>query len=169
MAKKKEEFVGTLFPEYEQEKPVLEPKAKKKSKIQELQDEIASLQKMLKSEQEEKESLKKENETLKFKAEAFDGLISSNSLFPTTVVAKSFGWSAIKLNQYLKQKRVQYQQGDVWVLYEKYANKGFTRICWYDYSTDSYGRPLSRAHTYWTCKGILFIRELLKQDGLLKD
>ena len=169
MGKKQTEFVGTLFPEYEKLTPVLEKKAKKKSQKQELLEKIAILEKNLKEQQEKNARLAKENEALKVKAEAFDGLMSSNSLFPTTVVAKSFGWSAIKLNQYLKQKKIQYQQGDVWVLYTKYANKGYTRICWYDYATDSNGRALSRAHTYWTSKGILFIRELLKNDGLLTN
>lgn len=167
MGNKKTEFMGTLFPEYEETNLAPEKKAKKKSKNQELQEKVASLQEQLKKQQEENVALEKENEALKVKAEAFDGLMSSNSLFPTTVVAKSFGWSAIKLNQYLKEKKVQYQQGDVWVLYTKYANKGYTRICWYDYATDSNGRALSRAHTYWTSKGILFIRELLKDDELL--
>lgn len=167
MGKKQNNFVGTLFPEYESSTPTLEKKANKKSKNQELQEKVDALEKKLQKQQEENKCLAKENETLKLKAEAFDSLMSSNSLFPTTVVAKSFGWSAIKLNQYLKQKRIQYQQGDVWVLYSKYANLGYTRICWYDYATDSNGKALSRAHTYWTSKGILFIRELLKSDGLL--
>ncbi len=151
---------GTLFPEYEVKQP--KKTQKRPSAVKRLQAEKAKLEEKVKQ-------LKKENAKLKVKAEAFDELITSSSLFTTTVIAKSFGWSAIKLNQYLNQKRVQYQQGEVWVLYAKYANEGYTRICWYDYATDSKGKPLSRAHTYWTSKGLLFIRQLLKEDGLLKD
>ena len=140
-----------LFPEYVSEKPKKE--TSRKTKLQLLEERVKVLE--------------KENNTLKVKADAFDALISSNSLFTTTVVAKSFGWSAIKLNQYLKQKGIQYQQGEVWVLYAKYANKGYTQICWYDYAVTEKGKNLSRAHSYWTAKGIVFIRSLLKADGKL--
>lgn len=161
MSKNKQNVIqGTLFPEYEVKQPKKSPK--RPSYVKRLQSEKAKLEEKVKS-------LRRENNKLKQKAEAFDELINSASLFTTTVIAKSFGWSAIKLNQYLKQKQIQYQQGEVWVLYAKYADKGYTRICWYDYSTDSKGRPLSRAHTYWTSKGLLFIRQLLKEDGLLRD
>jgi len=115
------------------------------------------------------QALEAENKKLKIKADTFDALISSNSLFPTTIVAKSFGWSAIRLNQYLKEKGVQFKQGKVWVLYAKYADKDYTKICWYDYAHDTNGNPHTRAHSYWTAKGIQFIRGLLVEDGLLAE
>lgn len=115
------------------------------------------------------QTLEADNKVLKQKADLFDELISSNSLFPTTIVAKSFGWSAIKLNKYLHEKGVQFKQGKVWVLYAKYADKEYTKICWYDYSVDEKERVHSRAHSYWTAKGIQFIRGLLIEDGLITD
>ena len=113
--------------------------------------------------------MQKENKKLKPKAEAFDDLTASHSLFTTSVIAKSFGRSAIWLNNYLHKKNVQYKKGDVWLLYAQYDKCDYTRICWYNYNTDSKGNPLSKATSYWTGKGLLFIRELLKQDGLLRD
>jgi phage antirepressor YoqD-like protein len=151
---------GNLFPECEVEQ--VTKKAKPKVTVKQLQEEKSRLKEQIKK-------LETENAKLKIKADAFDELISSSSLFTTTVVAKSFGWSAQRLNQYLKDKKVQYQQGDVWVLYSKYQNKGYTRICWSEYATNRQGKPLTRAHTYWTSKGLLFIRQLLKNDGLLSD
>lgn len=151
---------GTLFPEYETKQ--VKKKSKRPSAFKRVQEEKAKLEEKVKQ-------LKKENAKLKIKADAFDELISSSSLFTTTVIAKSFGWSAIKLNQYLKNKKVQFQQGEVWVLYAKYQNQGLTRICWYEYASTGQGKPLSRAHTYWTSKGLMFIRQLLKEDGLLTD
>ena len=115
------------------------------------------------------QNLEAENKKLKIKADTFDALISSNSLFPTTIVAKSFGWSAVRLNQYLNSKGVQFKQGKVWVLYAKYADKDYTKICWYEYAIDAKGNPHSRAHSYWTAKGIQFIRGLLIEDGLLAE
>lgn len=149
---------GSLFPEYAG--TVGKEKTPRQSAVNVLKEEKAKLEEKIKN-------LEKENAKLKVKADAFDELISSCSLFTTTVVAKSFGWSAIRLNQYLKEKQVQYLQGEVWVLYAKYQNKGYTKICWYDYATNGLGKPLSKAHTYWTAKGVLFIRQLLKEDGLL--
>ena len=113
--------------------------------------------------------LEKENKKLKEKAKVFDALVSSKSFFTTTVVAKSFGWSAVRLNKYLSKKRVQYKRGEVWVLYAKYADKDYTNICWHQYDIDLNHRAKFKAHTYWTTKGLLFIRELLKADGLYTE
>ena len=154
--KEKNVTQGTLFPELEVSVPQPQPQAHKET----LKDVVRELNKRVKE-------LEQENSLLREKAEAFDELISSNSLFTTTVVAKSFGKSAIWLNQYLHSKGVQYQQGDVWVLYAKHQGKGYTRICWYEYAQNSYGKSLERAHTYWTAKGVVFIRQLLKADGII--
>lgn len=151
---------GTLFPELEVEAKQEPQCGIKKQSIKALQQKVAELQA-------ENQSLKKENESLKTKADAFDELAKSNSLFTTTVIAKSVGKSAIWLNKYLQEKRVQFLQGDVWVLYSKYQNKGYTQICWYNYNEDANGRPLEKAHSYWTGAGLLFIRSLLKEDGLI--
>lgn len=156
---------GTLFPELE---PIQQPqKEEKKKRVrkQSAKEPGYSAEYVAMLEQKVHE-LETANAKLKEKAEAFDELIASNSLFTTTVVAKSFGKSAIWLNQYLSKKRVQYLQGDVWVLYAKYQSKGYTKICWYEYHKQT---GAQRAHTYWTAKGILFIRELLKADGIITD
>ena len=164
---------GTLFPELEPVQQPQEEVSKKKARksvkktvveVPDNSDEIAKLKQEIQTLQKEKEALQKENETLKEKAEAFDELISSNSLFTTTVVAKSFGKSAIWLNKYLEGKRVQYLHGDTWVLYAQYQNRGYTKICWYENHKQT---GAQRAHTYWTAKGIIFIRELLKKDGII--
>ena len=148
-------------------------KAKKQSKVQtELaakQQTIARLQAKLQEQQQVIDALQQENQKLKTKADAFDDLVASHSLFTTSVIAKSFGRSAIWLNEYLHKKKVQYKKGDVWLLYAQYDQCDYTRICWYNYNTDAKGRPLSKATSYWTGKGLLFIRELLKKDGLLRD
>ena len=154
----KKPIQGTLFPELEvKQKPQCDVK---KQSIKALQQKVAELQA-------ENQSLRKENESLKPRADAFDELSKSNSLFTTTVIAKSVGKSAIWLNKYLQEKRVQFLQGDVWVLYSKYQNKGYTQICWYNYSEDANGRALEKPHSYWTGAGLLFIRSLLREDGLI--
>lgn len=168
------DFSGNLFPDY----PIEVKKSGKKTtpkkdellaKNAELQAEISRLQAENVALSNAKTALEAANAQLQNKAQAYDELLTSASLFPTNVVAKSFGWSAIALNRYLQSKGVQYKQDEVWLLYQRYAKMGLTRIVWYVYGTDSYGRDLSKAHTYWTMKGIAFIRELLKKDGQIKD
>ena len=171
MNKKNDLLQGTLFPEVDVQQTEtsteVKPQAKKRKSAKAQQEEILNLRKQLFEKQAEIDSLQKQCDMLQSKAEAFDDLIESNSLFTTGVIAKSFGHSAKWLNQYLQKKKVQYNNGDVWLLYAKYQSCGYTRICWYSYSEDSYGRPLNRPHTYWTGKGLVFIRDLLKADGLI--
>lgn len=173
-------YVGDLFPDFE---PIAEqatslPKKKKPSKkdveIERLKQEICSLQQQNKNLQEQNNGLQKEvtdlkqtNTQLQTKATAYDNLIHSESSFSTGVIAKSFGWSAVKLNNYLEKKKIQFFKSGIWMLYQKYAGKGYTHERFYNYHTCPDGKKLSRAHTYWTIKGYEFIQNLLKTDGLL--
>ena len=167
---KQETIQGTLFPELEPVQQPQEEVSKKKAKKQSVkapgysEEYVKMLEKEIQELKKKNDALQKENESFKEKAEAFDELIASKSLFTTTVVAKSFGKSAIWLNKYLEGKKVQYLQGDTWVLYAKYQSKGYTQICWYEYHKQT---GAQRAHTYWTAKGILFIRDILKKDGII--
>lgn len=155
------QYVCSLFPDYEVQEPQVQKPQKTKK---ELAEEIQRLKGELAEKQREIEQLTKEKEQLRKKANAYDSFVSAESYFPITVIAKSLDMSAISLNQYLRKKGVQYCRGDVWMLYQRYVGKGYTRTMWYEYKNDR-----SRAHMYWTPKGMMFIRELLKQDGLLKD
>lgn len=70
------------------------------------------------------------------------------------------------MNPYLHEKGVQFKQGDIWLLYQKYAQKGYTSTKTHSYpGTD--GETHTKVHTYWTQKGRLFIYELMKSDGMM--
>ena len=83
-----------------------------------------------------------------------------------SIIAKDYGWSARRMNDYLHAKKVQFKQGDIWLVYQKYAQLGYTST-----KTNTYegrdGEPHTKPHTYWTQKGRLFIYNLLKNDGIL--
>ena len=162
MKKEKEPIQGFLFPEMAQQSIIVPKKVTLKEKNQQLQTE-------LREKDEQIQQMQKQIADLQKKATAFDELMSSKNLFPLGIIAKSFGRSAIWLNQYLKEKKVQYDQGEVWQLYAKYQDKGYTGVGWYEYGKDVRGRAKIRPHTYWTYKGMLFIKELLKEDGLIED
>lgn len=96
------------------------------------------------------------------KATYYDLVLQNDSLLSITQIAKDFGLSAIRLNQILKEKGVQYKQSDQWFLYQKYADKGYTSS-----KTTVLDAERSVIHTYWTQKGRLFIYDLLKSIGIL--
>jgi anti-repressor protein len=96
------------------------------------------------------------------KASYYDLILQSKSLMSVSKIAKDYGKSAMWLNRKLEEKKVQYNQGGVWLLYQKYAEKGYTQSTSHVIDDEH-----SRLLTKWTQKGRLFIYELLKGDGIL--
>lgn len=100
------------------------------------------------------------------KACYYDVVLNRKDLLSISKIAKDYGWSAVRLNNYLHDKGVQYKQGNIWLLYQKYAGLGYTSTKTHSYNGDD-GQQHSKVHTYWTHKGRLFIYDLLKADGIL--
>lgn len=100
------------------------------------------------------------------KASYYDVVLQTKDAISTSQIAKDYGKSAMWLNDLLHTLSVQFKQGGVWLLYDKYADKGYTRSRTHTYSGDD-GLQHSKMHTYWTQKGRLFIYELLKSHGIL--
>lgn len=106
---------------------------------------------------------------MKPKASYYDVVLNCKDLVAISVIAKDYGWSANRMNQYLHKKGVQYKQGNkIWFLYQKYSELGYTSTKTNSYS-GSDGTVHTKPHTYWTQKGRLFIYELLKSDGILPN
>ena len=100
------------------------------------------------------------------KASYYDVVLNCKDLMSIGKIAKDFGKSAVWLNKWLHEKGVQYKQGDIWLLYQKYAEKGYTSTKTQSYN-GSDGEVHSKVHTYWTQKGRLFLYSLLKENGFL--
>lgn len=100
------------------------------------------------------------------KASYYDLVLNCKDLISTSAIAKDYGKSAVWMNRWLHGKGVQFKQGDIWLLYQKYAERGYTST-----KTNSYpgsdGEMHTKPHTYWTQKGRLFIYGLMKEDGIL--
>lgn len=104
---------------------------------------------------------------MKPKASYYDVVLNCKDLVAISVIAKDYGWSANRMNQYLHKKGVQYKQGNkIWLLYQKYAEKGYTSTKTHSYPAND-GSVHTKVHTYWTQQGRLFIYDLLKTDGIL--
>ena len=100
------------------------------------------------------------------KASYYDVVLNCKDALSVSVIAKDYGWSAKKMNQYLHEHGVQYKQGSTWLLYARYAEQGYTST-----RTNTHlgkdGDVHTSVHTYWTQKGRLFIYDLLKENGVL--
>lgn len=99
------------------------------------------------------------------KASYYDVVLNCKDLVSITTIAKDYGWSAKTMNAYLHEKGVQFKQGAIWFLYQKYAECGYTSTKTHTYLGDD-GETHSRVHTYWTQSGRLFIYDLLKHHGI---
>lgn len=100
------------------------------------------------------------------KATYYDVVLRCKDAVNISVIAKDYGWSAQKMNEYLHQKGIQYKQSDIWLLYQKHAGCGYTKTNTHIYE-DSCGNEHTKVHTKWTQKGRLFIYSLLKDDGIV--
>ena len=98
------------------------------------------------------------------KASYYDVVLNCKDLVSIGSIAKDYGWSAKKMNKILHEKGIQFKQGEIWLLYQKYAEKGYTSTKTHTY-LDSDGQHM-KVHTYWTPKGRLFIYDLLKKDDI---
>ncbi|KYG89155.1 Rha family transcriptional regulator [[Bacillus] sp. KCTC 13219] len=106
--------------------------------------------------------LVQQNSELQPKASYYDMVLQNKSLLSVSKIAKDYGMSAIKLNRMLNELGVQYKQGDIWLIYAKYQDKGYTQTTTHVIDADK-----SRVSTKWTQKGRLFIYDLLKHEGIL--
>ena len=95
-------------------------------------------------------------ERMQPKVTYYDLVLNAEGLFPITTIAKDYGRSGRWLNGWLHEQGVQYKQGEVWLLYQKYADKGYVKSKTFTVSDES-GNPLAKPHTCWTSKGRLFI------------
>lgn len=116
--------------------------------------------------QEETAVQKQQIAELQPKASYYDIVLNCPDLVPITVIAKDYGWSGRHMNRYLSVSNVQYKMGDVWILYQEYAEKGYTSTKTHVYPGKD-GTSHSKIHTYWTQAGRLFLYDLLKADGIL--
>lgn len=101
-------------------------------------------------------------EEMKPKVTYYDVILNCKDAVPITNISKDYGMSAKAMNIKLHELGVQYKQGEMWLLYQKYANQGYTQS-----KTFATEKDRSHMHTYWTQKGRVFIYELLKEHGIV--
>ena len=110
--------------------------------------------------------LKTENDKLKLNAEYADAVLLSNATVTIDQIAEDYGWTAKKMNLLLHALGIQFKVNGQWVLYAKYAGKGYTESHT-QLITHKDGTPGAKIYTKWTQKGRMFIYDMLKKDGIL--
>lgn len=107
--------------------------------------------------QEQQQTIK----VMKVRQSFVDYIMSTPSCVCITQIAKEYGLSARKLNQFLHEKRIQYCVNGQWILYADYQAKGFMKSVHVILENN-----MSREHSQWTQKGRLFLYEFLKQYNI---
>lgn len=108
----------------------------------------------------------KQIEVMKPKADYCDMVLQSEGLMPITTIAKDYGKSAKWLNKWLHEHGIQYKLGKIWLLYQKYADRGYMKSKTHTVY-DINGEPTAKVHSYWTQQGRIFIYHQLKKEGIL--
>lgn len=99
---------------------------------------------------------------LKPKASYYDLILQNRNTVPVTQIAKDYGMSGRRFNELLHDLGIQYKFRKTWLLYQHYADLGYTQSKTFAIDTEK-----SVMHTYWTQKGRLFLYDLLKNAGIL--
>ena len=124
-------------------------------------DFLIRLAQQLKDEQEKSARLQSKVNEMAPKSAYCDSILQAPDLVPVTAIAKDYGMSARRLNDILHALGVQYRVGKLWVLYQQYADKGYTQTKTHLVDGNAY------QCTYWTQKGRLFLYKTLKAEGYL--
>lgn len=120
------------------------------------QDYLSALKALVVSE-EAKQKAELELAIAQPKANYTDNVLSSEGYMTATQIAKDYGKSAKWLNKLLHAEGIQYKSGNQWLLYAKYADKGYTVSGTCVVCDNSY------VATYWTQEGRKFIYDLIKE------
>lgn len=100
------------------------------------------------------------------KADYYDKILNNKGLSTVSVLAKNYGMSATKFNNMLHKFKIQYKQGETWLLYAPYQAKGYTHSEPFDF-TDGDGNKKVSYTMKWTQKGHMFLYEFLKKKNIL--
>lgn len=133
------------------------PSIRKTGQYSNLPQDYLSALKALVASEEAKQKAELELAIAQPKANYTDNVLSSEGYMTATQIAKDYGKSAKWLNKLLHVEGIQYKSGNQWLLYAKYADKGYTVSGTCVVCDNSY------VSTYWTQEGRKFIYDLIKE------
>lgn len=102
------------------------------------------------------------------KAEFCDGFLQNPVSYTATQIAEHYGWTAQKLNAFLKENGVQYKQSGQWHLKAKYKPYGYVTYDMLEIASKSGANPtLFKQEMKWTPKGVAWIEKSLRLRGIV--
>ena len=108
------------------------------------------------------EGQKKTISVLEVRQSFVDYIMSTPSCVCITQIAKEYGTTAVQLNKFLHEKKIQYCVNGQWLPYAGYQDKGYMKSVHVRLENNT-----SREHSQWTQKGRLFLYEFLKKYGII--
>ena len=108
-------------------------------------------------------SLKSRLEEITPEAEYCENVLTCENAIPVSVIAKDYGVSAQRFNQILRELKIHYKVGGVWVLFAKYDGNGYTATRTYEKE----GRAI--VYTVWTQLGREFLYRKLRDYGIIPE
>ena len=100
---------------------------------------------------------------LKPRAAYADHVLDSISCFTITQVAKELSMTGRELNRLLCERGIQYPQSGQYLLYAKYARRGYAQNRTHEFH-NSQGDLMTRTYLVWTEAGRDFIHQLLSTE-----
>lgn len=100
--------------------------------------------------------------TLTPKVRYCDAILQCPEAIQVSIIAKDYGMSATAFNRLLHGLGVQYRMGRIWLLYQQFSGRGYTKSRTY-YASEY----TCTVQTYWTQRGRFFLYDLFKDSGLL--
>ena len=93
-----------------------------------------------------------------------DHVLDSISCLTTTQIAKELSMTGTELNRLLCQRGIQYGQSGQYMLYAKYARRGYAKSRTWGFRLAS-GELITRSYMVWTESGREFIHQLLRIEN----
>ena len=152
-------FINTYLPNADEQTKIMFRSSL--TAIRELNGKIDTLNGEIKKLDGQVSELGNKVEVMTPKAEYYDDVLQSEGLVSITTIAKDYGKSALWMNNFLHQHKVQFKQNNTWVLYAKHSGKGYTKSK--TYYNEKTGR--SKVTMYWTQKGREAIERMMKYYG----
>ena len=120
-----EMFINTYLPNADEQTKIMFKSSL--TAIRELNGKIDTLNGEIKKLDGQVSELGNKVEVMTPKAEYYDDVLQSEGLVSITTIAKDYGKSALWMNNFLHQHKVQFKQNNTWVLYAKHSGKGYTK------------------------------------------
>lgn len=102
------------------------------------------------------------------KAEFCDSFLQNPVTYTATQIAEHYGWTAQKLNKFLKDNGVQYKQSGQWHIKGQYKTFGYVSYEMLEITSKSGLNPtLHKQEMKWTAKGVAWIERSLRLRGIV--